>query len=180
MRNSDELNPAAVKACLMYGASKSTHRVDDVVSGRITPICRLLAPLVADAASPLNWLISDEMSTLKESTLSPDGTVAEPPAAADERDADDAAAELGAAAAELDELDELDELQAAAVTATTAATIATDPRRLTRRNVSAPCRPECEPFSGLLPSLIPCPSTLMHPDESTRDTIQPVCPVREC
>src|ERR1700733_7402198 len=55
MRNSDEVYPAAVKAVLKYGASKSTHRVDDVVSGRITPICRLLAPLVPAAASGLRW-----------------------------------------------------------------------------------------------------------------------------
>jgi hypothetical protein len=66
----------------------------------------------------------DAMSTVKELVLSPDGTAAEPLAAADE-----AAGELGAAAAELDELDELDELQAAAVRATAAATIATDPSR---------------------------------------------------
>src|ERR1700722_3150895 len=78
MRNSDEVYPASVKASFMYGASKSTHRVDDVVSGRITPICRLLAPLVADVASGLNWDIVDAMSTVNELMLSPDGTVAEP------------------------------------------------------------------------------------------------------
>src|SRR5712691_7293192 len=78
MRNCDELNPASVKACLMYGASKSTHRVDDVVSGRITPICRLLAPLVPAAASDLNWDIVDVMFTVKELMPSPAGTVAEP------------------------------------------------------------------------------------------------------
>ena len=29
-------SPAAVKACFRYGASNSTYRVEDVVSGRIT------------------------------------------------------------------------------------------------------------------------------------------------
>src|SRR5579862_5746289 len=85
MRNSDEVNPASVKACLKYGASKSTHRVDDVVSGRTTPICRLLAPLVPAWASALNWLIVEEMSTVKELTFT-DGTVVEAPAV-DEPDA---------------------------------------------------------------------------------------------
>jgi hypothetical protein len=99
--------------------------------------------------------------------------VAEPPDAAPDAAADEA----GAAA---DELDELDELQAAAVRATTAATITTDPGRRKRRNAPSPCRPEYGPlFSVLLLSLIPCPSTLMQPDESMRDTIQHVCPVRQ-
>src|ERR1700721_546681 len=81
MRNSDEVYPASVKASFMYGASKSTHRVDDVVSGRITPICRLLAPLVPAVASGLSWDMVDARSTLNELMLSPDGTAAEPPAA---------------------------------------------------------------------------------------------------
>src|ERR1700733_3077796 len=80
MRNSDEVNPASVKACLKYGASKSTHRVDDVVSGRTTPICRLLAPLVPAAASALNWLMVVAMLTVNELMLT-EGTVA---AAADD------------------------------------------------------------------------------------------------
>jgi hypothetical protein len=84
----------------------------------------------------LNCDIVDAMSTVKESTLSPDGTEAEPPAAADEAADDEAGA-----AAELD--DELDELQPAATRATTAAPIATVPRRRTRRSVPSPCRPEC-------------------------------------
>src|SRR5215469_14240370 len=68
-RNSDEVKPAAAKACLKYGASKSTHRVDDVVSGRTTPTYRLLAPLVPAWASALNWLIVEAMLTVKESML---------------------------------------------------------------------------------------------------------------
>jgi hypothetical protein len=102
----------------------------------------------------LNWDIVDEMSTEKELMLSPDGTVAEPlDAGADEAGA--APDELAAGAAAFDEVDEL---QAAAARATTAAAIATDPDRRKRRNVAPPCRPECGPlFSGLLPSLIPCP-----------------------
>src|ERR1700683_796125 len=108
MRNSDEVYPASVKASLKYGASKSTQRVDDVVSGRTTPICRLLAPLVPAAVSALSWLIVDAMSTVKELMLSPAGTVAD--AGADE----DAAVETGALA-ELDELDEVDDEQPATV-----------------------------------------------------------------
>src|SRR5580698_1607124 len=84
MRNCDEVYPASVKASLKYGASKSTHRVDDVVSGSTTPICRLLAPLVAAVASGLNWDMVDAMSTLNESMLSPEGTAPELAAGADE------------------------------------------------------------------------------------------------
>src|ERR1700683_835012 len=103
MRNSEEVNPAARKACLKYGASKSTHRVDDVVSGRTTPTCRPLAPLVPAWVSALNWDIVDAMSTLQESVL-PEGPV---PEAADDEVAEDAAP------AELDEEAE-DEQPAAA------------------------------------------------------------------
>src|SRR5215471_19761181 len=70
--------PASAKASFRYGASKFTYRVDDVVSGRITPTCRLLAPLVANAVSGLSLAIVDEMSTVKELMLSPDGIVLEP------------------------------------------------------------------------------------------------------
>src|SRR5579872_4224758 len=76
MRYCAGVYPASVKACFRYGASKSTHRVDDVVSGRITPTCRLLAPLVAAAVSCLNWDMVDEMSTVKELMLSPGGMAA--------------------------------------------------------------------------------------------------------
>src|ERR1700722_1884909 len=76
--NCELLSPAAVKAVVRYGASKSTHRVDDVVSGRTTPICR---PDPADPVSPLSWDIVDAMSTVKELTPSPAGTVPEPPVA---------------------------------------------------------------------------------------------------
>src|SRR5215472_10843398 len=102
IRNSVLVYPASVKACLRYGASKSTYRVDDVVSGRITPTCRLAAPLVAAAVSGLSWDIVDAMSTVKELVPSPDGTVAEPlPAALDED-----AAVGGGAEADVDEDDE--------------------------------------------------------------------------
>src|SRR6516164_8738381 len=77
IRNCAEVYPAAVKACVRYGWSKSTHRVDDVVSGRTTPTCRLLAPLVPAAASALNRDIVGAMCTVKESMLT-DGTAAEP------------------------------------------------------------------------------------------------------
>src|SRR6516162_3898102 len=87
IRNCFEVNPAAVKACFRYGSSKSTHRVDDVVSGRTTPTCRLLAPLVAAAASALNWDIVGAMLTVKELMLTA-GTVAEPVADAEAEGAD--------------------------------------------------------------------------------------------
>src|ERR1700722_1144654 len=101
MRNWDEVNPASVNASLRYGASKSTHRVDDVVSGRITPTCRLLAPLVADAVSALNWDIVDVMSTVKELMPSPAGTAAEAAGADEDAGADaDAGADEAAGADE--------------------------------------------------------------------------------
>ena len=78
MRYSEAVNPASVKDCFRYGASKSTHRVDDVVSGRTTPTCRLLAPLVAAWPSALSWFIVAPMLTVKEPMLSPAGTDAEP------------------------------------------------------------------------------------------------------
>src|SRR5579872_7334281 len=90
--NCELLSPAAVKAVVRYGASKSTHRVDDVVSGRTTPICR---PDPADPVSPLSVDIVDAMSTVKESTLSPEGTV---PVAADDEVAADADDDVDAGA----------------------------------------------------------------------------------
>src|SRR6266851_1702448 len=71
--------PASAKAAFRYGASKLTYRVDDVVSGRITPTCRVLAPLVANCVSGLNWDIVEFTSTVKELMLSPAGTLFEPP-----------------------------------------------------------------------------------------------------
>src|SRR5580658_5461371 len=70
--------PASAKASFRYGWSKSTYRVDDVVSGRITPTCRLEAPLVAYCVSGLNSDIVDAMSTVNELMLSPAGIVFEP------------------------------------------------------------------------------------------------------
>src|SRR5215469_6449037 len=102
MRNCAVVYPAAVKASFRYGASKSTHRFDDVVSGRTTPTCRLLAPLVAATVSALNRDIVGAMLTVNESMLT-FGTDAEP---------------LAVPVAEPDELgvevDEDDELHAAA------------------------------------------------------------------
>ena len=70
--------PASAKASFRYGWSKSTYRVDDVVSGRITPTCRVFAPLVAYWASGLSVDIVAAMLTVKELMLSPDGIVFEP------------------------------------------------------------------------------------------------------
>ena len=133
MRYSAGVYPASVKASFRYGASKSTHRVDDVVSGRTTPTCRLLAPLVAAWPSALSWSIVAPMLTVKELMLSPAGTDAE--------ELDDPVAD---ALAELDELDELDELQAAAVSARAAARPAT-PSTRKRRNVLPPREREPRP-----------------------------------
>jgi hypothetical protein len=136
MRNWDEVNPASPNASLKYGASKSTHRVDDVVSGRITPICRLLAPLVPAVASGLSWDIVDAMSVEKELMLSPEGTVAEPVAAgADEVAAADAGAVVD---------DEDDDEQPAATIATTAAA-ATSPTLGRDLDVPWLCERECHP-----------------------------------
>src|SRR5215471_11051323 len=62
--------PASAKAALRYGAPKSTYRVDDVVSGMITPTCRLLDPLVANRVSGLSEAIVDATSTVNELVLS--------------------------------------------------------------------------------------------------------------
>src|ERR1051326_8254285 len=70
--------PASAKASFRYGWSKSTQRVDEVVSGRITPTCRLLAPLGANCVSGLNCDIVDAMSTVNELMLNPAGILFEP------------------------------------------------------------------------------------------------------
>src|SRR5271165_5772622 len=81
--------PASAKASFRYGWSKSTHRTDDVVSGRITPTCRVLAPFVANSVSGLNEPIVDARSTVKELMLSPLGIVFEPLGAPDDDDGED-------------------------------------------------------------------------------------------
>jgi hypothetical protein len=126
------------------------------VSGRTTPTCRLLAPLVPAAASDLNWDIVDAMFTVNELMLSPDGTVAEPLDDADvlalaEVDALDEVDVLGVVVE--DELD--DEQPAAARVATTTAVSPTQPSRRTPPGVRSPCEWEDRPPSLLLPSLIP-------------------------
>src|SRR5579863_8951840 len=130
--NCELVYPASVKASFRYGASKSTYRVDDVVSGMITPTCRLAAPLVAAAVSGLSWDIVDAMSTVKELVPSPDGIVAEPLLAGLDEVAADAEVEAGADADGEDEVD--DDEQPAATTAATAAR-ATQPSRGSGLNV---------------------------------------------
>src|SRR6516225_3135195 len=158
MRYCAEVYPAAVKACFRYGASKSTYRVDDVVSGRITPTCRPLAPLVPAAASALNMDIVGAMLTVKESMLTA-GTVAE---ALADGEPDEAA---GA-----DELDELDEDEQPAAIRARAAARATQPSRGKRRNMPSPCERESRPPPLLLPSIIPYALSLNAPNKSTWDT----------
>ncbi|HEX3449990.1 MAG TPA: hypothetical protein VHS97_17175 [Isosphaeraceae bacterium] len=154
----------------MYGASKSTHRVDDVVSGRITPTWRLEAPLVAAAVSPLNWDIVDAMSTVKELMLSPEGTVAEPLEAG--LDEVPALAEVDAGAVVVDEDDE----QPAATMAATAAT-ATKPNRGTSLDRPRPSELEGRPPRALLSSSIPYPFRHNALGYATaRDTAPHVCP----
>src|SRR5215472_9928051 len=159
MRNSAEVYPAAVKACRRYGASKLTYRVDDVVSGRTTPTCRLLAPFVPAAASALNRDIVGVMLTVKESMLT-DGTVVEPAAAGDEADEVDVAAGV----------DVLDEDEQPAAIRPRAAARATQPSRGKRRNLPSPCERESRPPPLLLPSIIPYALSLNAPNKSTRDT----------
>src|SRR5215469_1807906 len=150
--------PASAKASFRYGASKLTYRVDDVVSGRITPTCRLLAPLVANWVSGLSLDNVDAMSTVKEPVLSPAGIALEP---------------LGAV---VDEVDELDDPQPAAARPRTAAT-PTQPTARERRNMPWLCERVCRPPSLLLPSRIPqAPFARTHTYESTPDTIQHMCP----
>src|SRR5215475_15728825 len=119
--------PASAKAAFRYGASKLTYRVDDVVSGRITPTCRLVAPLVAKWVSALNLDIVGPMFTVKELMLT-GGIVLEPLGADDEEDPDDP--------------------QPAAIRPTTAAR-PTQPTRRERRNVPPPCQRKCRPPSLL-------------------------------
>src|SRR5215469_11691224 len=108
--------PASAKASFRYGASKLTYRTDDVVSGRITPTCRVLAPLVANCVSGLSLDIVDAMSTVNELVLRPFGIVFEPLDALDEDD---------------------DDPQAAAVRVTTAARL-TQPTGRVKRERRAP------------------------------------------
>jgi hypothetical protein len=91
----------------------------------------------------LNWDIVDVMSTVKELTLSPEGTV--DAAALDEAGAgaeDDAAADDGGAAAVVDDVD--DE-QPAATTATAAAAATAKPSR-GRGLPPCPLLPTCIPY----------------------------------
>src|ERR1700688_1376848 len=67
---SDELYPAIWKAFVRYGKSELTHRVDEVVSGRITPT----RPLPA-AAKGFSVAMAAKL-TSNDETLSVDGTVA--------------------------------------------------------------------------------------------------------
>src|SRR5215470_6145747 len=124
--------PASAKAAFRYGASKLTYRVDEVVSGRITPTCRVVAPLVAKCVSGLNWDIVDATSTVKELMLSPAGILFEPPEVV---------------------VDEPDDPQPAAIKPATAARL-TQPTRPKRPSVPWPCERECRPPSPLLSSRI--------------------------
>src|SRR5215467_6026933 len=117
--------PASAKAAFRYGSSNWTYRVDDVVSGRITPTCRLVAPLVANWVSGLNLDIVGPMFTVKELMLTL-GIVFEP-LGADDEDPDDP--------------------QPAAIRLATAAR-PTQPTRRERRNVP-PCERERRPPSLL-------------------------------
>jgi hypothetical protein len=99
----------------------------------------------------LNWDIVDEMSTVKELMLSPDGTVAEPLVAGlDEVPAlgEDAGVDEDA------EVVDGDDEQPAATMAATAAT-ATQPNRGRDLNVPWPCERGGRPPRPLLSSSIP-------------------------
>src|ERR1700754_4216334 len=78
-------SPAAVKACFRYGASNSTYRVDDVVSGRITatePLPALATDLSCDIAEKELLRSLTEIDALPELPPEPDVADAEPEAAA--------------------------------------------------------------------------------------------------
>src|ERR1700674_3395521 len=68
--NSDVLYPASVKAFVKYGKSELTHRVDEVVSGMITPT----RPLPA-ACKSFSVAMAAKV-TSKDATVSEAGTVA--------------------------------------------------------------------------------------------------------
>jgi hypothetical protein len=60
--NCDELYPAIWKALVRYGASKSTYRVEEVVSGRMTPTRPLPAEVTLVSCDIAEKLLSnDEM-----------------------------------------------------------------------------------------------------------------------
>jgi hypothetical protein len=88
----------------------------------------------------LSWDIVDAMSTVKELTLSPAGTVAEPPVAGDEED-DVAGEDDDDEVVDDDEFDE----QAAAIRATPAARATHPSRGRGRLNVPWPCERESPP-----------------------------------
>src|SRR5665213_936364 len=77
---SDDPYPAALKALVRYGRSKFTYRVEDVVSGRMTPTIPLPA-----LNRPDSWLIAEKLLS-NDVRLRPDGTVA---AALDEAGAEE-------------------------------------------------------------------------------------------
>jgi hypothetical protein len=118
----------------------------------------------------LSWDIVDAMSVVKELTPSPDGTVAEPPAAAlDEVPALDE--DAGA-----DAVDDEEEDEQPAATVTAAAATATQPNRGRDLKGPWPCEREGRPPRPLLPSSIPYPFRTMRSDTPTRDTVQHACP----
>src|SRR6266480_3708171 len=144
--------PASAKAAFRYGASKLTYRVDDVVSGRITPTCRLVAPLVAKWVSALNLDIVGPMFTVKELMLT-FGIVLEP---------------LGA-------VDVDDDPQPAAIRPATAAK-PTQPTRPMRPSLPWTCEREGRPPIPLLPSRIThAPFERRHPNKA--DIARRIAPV---
>src|SRR6516225_6099950 len=122
--------PASAKAAFRYGASKSTYRNDEVVSGRITPTCRVVAPLVAKWVSGLNAAIVGPTFTVKELMVTC-GIALEP---------------LGA-------VDVDDDEQPAAIRLATAAK-PTQPTRPKRPSLPWPCEREGRPPLPLLPRRI--------------------------
>src|SRR6516162_5515928 len=146
--------PASAKAAFRYGASKLTYRVDDVVSGRITPTCRLVAPLVAKWVSGLNAAIVGPTLTVKELMLTC-GIVFEP---------------LAAAGVVVD-----DDEQPAAIKLATAAK-PTQPTRPKRPSLPWPCEREGRPPIPLLPSRITnAPFERRHPNKA--DIARRIAPV---
>src|ERR1700681_1052263 len=77
--NSDELYPAIVKALVRYGASAVTPRVDEVVSGMITPTRPLPAACRSFSVAIAEKLTSNEETVRLAGTTAGDAAALPPP-----------------------------------------------------------------------------------------------------
>src|SRR5262249_24381342 len=127
----------------------------DVVSGRITPTCSVLAPFVANWVSGFSLDIVDARSTVNELTLRPAGILFEPP---EDEDLDDVE----------------DDPQPTAVTPARATAT---PAKPTLRRAPLPRELDCRPPSLLIRSRISLDP--FRPDTAgslVRENLPHVCP----